>query len=230
MGTQASVQSIDALKDFRTALALFTEDALAALGAVDMEIRRTVQWLEHDRPGYWEEQIKRRRELVSAARAEVFRRKLAKTADYSPAYTEQKELLRRAEEGLHDAEMRALMVRRWKPALQQAVLEYHASIRRIKDLASGEVPRAVALLERLIDALEAYLRVALPTGPEVASSSEAVAAPDGSFDSIAATMLAAEPEPAPTSEAEPEPGTDGPAPNEPSSEAPPAPPDAGPTP
>jgi hypothetical protein len=227
MGTQASVQSIDALKEFRVALALFAEDALAALGAIDMEIRRTVHWLEYDRPGYWEEQIKRRRELVSAARAEVFRRKLAKTADYSPAYTEQKELLRRAEESLRDAEMRALMVKRWRPALQQAVLEFHASTRRIKDLASGEVPRAAALLERLVDALEAYLRVALPSGPEFGSGSEA-AAPAGSFNSIAESMLAAEPEPAPPSE--PEPGTEDPVSDESPPEAPPASPDTGPTP
>src|SRR5262249_40080179 len=173
MGTQASVQSIDALKEFRAALGLFAEDALAALGAVDMEIRRTVHWLEYDRPGYWEEQIKRRRELVSAARARVFRRKLPKTADYSPPPTQQQEMRRPAEEGLRDAEMRALMVKRWKPALQQAVLEFHASTRRIKDFAAGEVPRAAALLERLVDALEAYLRVALPSGPEVGSGSDA---------------------------------------------------------
>src|SRR5262249_14823993 len=156
----------------------------------------------------------------------VFRRKLAKTADYSPAYTEQKELLRRAEEGLRDAEMRALMVKRWKPALQQAVLEFHASTRRIKDFAAGEVPRAAALLERLVAPREGFFVVAPPTGREAAPASEATAGPDGSFDSIAASMLAAEPEPEPPTP--PEPGTEGPAPDAPPPEAPPAPPDAGP--
>src|SRR4051812_11342199 len=97
MGTQASVRSIDALKDLRTALALFSEDVLSALGAVDMEVRRTVQWVTHDRRAYWQEQVKRRRERVASAQAEVFRRKLAKTADYTPAFSEQKEILRKAQ-------------------------------------------------------------------------------------------------------------------------------------
>jgi hypothetical protein len=165
MSSQAEVGSIDALKRFRSALALFAEESLAALGAVDMEVRRTVHWVQHDRLAYWQDQIKRRRELVAMAQAEVFRRKLAKTADYTPAFSEQKEILRKAEASLRDAEYRLTLVKKWEPALQQAVLEYHGSVRRIKTLAGGDVLRAIALLERIIDALEAYLREAPPTGP-----------------------------------------------------------------
>lgn len=70
MSSQATVLSVDALKQFRSALALYGEESLAALGAVEAEVRRTVLWLEQDRPGYWQDQIKRRRELVSQARGE----------------------------------------------------------------------------------------------------------------------------------------------------------------
>jgi hypothetical protein len=164
MSTQAAVHSIEALKEFRVALALFAEDVLAALGAVDMEIRRTALWLQQDRRTYWQEQIKRRKEQVAEANAEVFRRKLQQRPDYTPAYSEQKELLRRAEISLRDAERRAALVKKWEPALQQAILEYHGTTRRIKDLASGDVPRAIVALERMIEALEAYLREAPPSG------------------------------------------------------------------
>ena len=68
MSSQAEVHSIEALKDLRVALAFFADDVLGALGGVDMEVRRTVQWLQHDRKAYWQEQIKRRREQVSSAR------------------------------------------------------------------------------------------------------------------------------------------------------------------
>ena len=174
MSSQASVQSVDALKELRVALALFGDDVLAALGGVEMEAKRTAQWLQHDRRMYWQDQIKRRREAVAQAQAEVFRRKLQKTADNTPAMSEQKELLRRAEASLHEAELRAALVKKWEPALQQAILEYHGSIRRIKNLASGDVPRAVFALERMIDALEAYLRVAPPTLAGGASPLEAI--------------------------------------------------------
>lgn len=187
MSDQADVHSIEALKDFRVAMALFGEDAVSALGAVDMEVRRTVQWVTHDRRAYWQEQIKRRRDKVAQAKAEVFRRKLAKTADSTPAFSEQKELLRQAEASLRDAETRADLVKKWEPALQQAVFEYHGSTQRIKSLAGGDVPRALALLGRLIDALEAYLRVSPPTGG-------GVPAPIGA---IVETVLAQEPDAAP---------------------------------
>jgi hypothetical protein len=162
--SQANVHSIDALKDLRTALALYGEDTLAALGAVEAEVRRTVRWLQEERPYYWQEQIKRRREQVSLAKSEVFRRQLQKRPDYTPPMSEQMDNLRRAEASLQDAEKRLAMVRKWQPALQHAVLEYHASVQRLKDLAATDVPSAVNLLTRLIDALEAYLRVQPPTG------------------------------------------------------------------
>jgi len=138
---------------------------LEALGAVEMEVRRTLQWLQHDRRLYWQDQIKRRREKMAAAQAELFRRQLAKRPDSSPSCVEQKELLRKAEASLQEAEMRLLMVKKWEPALQQALFEYHGSVRRIKSLSSGDVPRALARLERMIVALEAYLRVPVPSTP-----------------------------------------------------------------
>ena len=75
--------------------------------------------------------------MRSKVTAEVFRRQLQKRPDYTPAYSEQKELLRRAEAGLEEAERRTALVKKWETALQQAVFEYHGSIRRIKDLAGA---------------------------------------------------------------------------------------------
>jgi hypothetical protein len=182
MGEQADVRSIDALREFRAALAIFAEEVTAALGAVDMEVKRTVQWVAHDRRAYWLEQVKRRRERVAMAQAEVFRRKLAKTDDYAPAMSEQKELLRKAEASLRDAEGRAALVKKWEPALQQAVLEYRASTRRISNLATGEVPRAILTLGRIVEALEAYLSEAPPSP----------GGPAPTIGSIAAAILAEE--------------------------------------
>jgi hypothetical protein len=192
MSSQASLYSIDALKELRVALALYSEDALGALGAVESEVRRTLRWLQEERPFYWQEQIKRRREQVALARSEVFRRNLQKKGDYSPPMSEQKENLRKAEASLQDAEKRLAMVRKWQPLFNHAVLEYHASVQRLKDLAAGEIPRAVNLLSRMIDSLEAYLRVAVPTGvgPEPAEAAGARTTMSlGPFGSIASNLL-----------------------------------------
>jgi hypothetical protein len=194
MSSQASVHSIDALKDLRVALALYGEDTLGALGAVEAEVRRTDRWLQEDRPVYWHEQIKRRREQVAMARSEVFKRNLQKRPDYTPPMSEQKENLRKAEASLQDAEKRLALVRKWQPAMRHAVLEYHASIQRLKDLAASDIPRAVNLLSRMIDSLEAYLRVVAPSGlgPQTAVEPAAGAATSmaaAQFSAIVTTAL-----------------------------------------
>lgn len=179
MSGQAEVHSIEALKDFRAALALYSEDALEALGAVEAEVKRTVAWLHQDRPIYWTERIKRLRERLATAKADLFRLSLQKTPEHHPSTAEARERLRQAQAALADAEKRLTLVRRWQPALQQAILEYHGSVQRLKDLAAVDTPRAVALLAKLIEALEAYIQIQPPAG-------------DGrrpALDSIAANIL-----------------------------------------
>ena len=203
MSSQAEVHSIEALKDFRAVLALYSDDALAALGAVEAEIRRTSRWLQEDRPVYWQEQIKRRREQVASAKAEVFKRKLQKKPDYSPSMSEPLEALRRAEASLADAEKRMTLVKKWQSLFHQAMLEYHGSSQRLKDLAASDVPLALNVLTRIIDALEAYLRVAPPSSLGLSSALGAagpataptmVLAP-ARFETIAKEVLDAEPPP-----------------------------------
>ena len=194
MSSQASVRSIDSLKDLRVALALYGEDTLGALGAVEAEVRRTLRWVQEERPYYWQDQIKRRREQVTMARAEVFKRNLQKRGDYTPPMSEQKENLRKAEASLQDAEKRLAMVKKWQPLFNQAVLEYHGSIQRLKDAAAGDIPRAVNLLNRLIDSQEAYLRVATPSGAvaldlAAPGTGSTMAIPTAQVDSLATKAL-----------------------------------------
>ena len=201
MSSQAEVHSIEALKDFRAVLALYSEDTLAALGAVEAEVRRTAQWLQQDRPYYWQEQIKRRREAVASAKSEVFRRQLQKKPDYTPSMSEPVENLRRAEASLADAEKRLINVRKWQTLFNQAVLEYHGSVQRLKDLAASDIPRAVNALVRMIDALEAYLQVAPPSGlglaPVTSADVSARMPAPAEFETIASQVLDAEPPPQP---------------------------------
>ena len=82
------------------------------------------------------------------------------------------------------------MVRKWQPTLRHAVLEYHASVQRLKDMAAGDVPSGVNLLTRIIDALEAYLQVAPPSGVGMgAERRSARATAPAQFVSIATTVI-----------------------------------------
>jgi hypothetical protein len=192
MSSQASVRSIDALKEFRVALALYGEDTVEALGAVESQLRRTLRWLQDERPVYWQEQIKRRTEKVQQAKAELFKKKLQQKPDYKPAMSEQVENLRKAEASLADAQKRLTMVRKWQPAFKQAALEYHGSVQRLKTLATNDVPSAVNLLTRIIESLEAYLQVAPPSLASLAASPGSMAMASAEFLSIATATIAEE--------------------------------------
>jgi hypothetical protein len=191
MSSQTSVQSIDALKEFRVALALYGEDTVEALGAVEAHVRRTLRWLQDERPVYWQEQIKRRSEKLQQAKAELFKKKLQQKPDYKPAMSEQIDNVRKAEASLEDAHKRLTMVRKWQPAFKQAALEYHGSIQRLKTLANNDVPSAVNLLTRIIDSLEAYVQVAPPSLASLAASPGSTMA-SAEFLSIATTAIAEE--------------------------------------
>ena len=217
MSSQASVRSIDTLKDLRVALALYGEDTLGAIGAVEAEVRRTMRWLQEERPVYWQDQIKRRREQVSTARAEVFKKNLQKRADYNPPMSEQKENLRKAEASLQDAEKRLAAVKKWQPLFKQAVLEYHASVQRIKDLAAGGCSAG-----RQPAQPDDRRARSLPAGRAAVGSRDCtrsrrrrrgttMAIPTAQIDSVAATALdeaeaAAAPKPRPKPKPRPTPG------------------------
>lgn len=167
--SQASVRSIDALRDFRAALIEFAEDALGALGAADMEARRTVHWVSHEQRLYWQQELKRRKAMLSQAHSELARKKLSATPGHAPRFTEQLEQEKRAKARLEDAERRMELLRKWEPRLQQAVLGYKGRAGRLADLIGGDLPRSLALLDRIIEALDAYARVAPPSGAAAAS-------------------------------------------------------------
>ena len=202
MSSQVAANSIDALKDLRVAMVLYGEDTLGALGSIGAEIRRTVRWLHQEQPAYWQEQIKRRRDTLAMAKAELFRRKLA-SASGTLSTTQQEENVRRAEADVHEAERRLQMTRKWQTQINAAVLEYLGSTRRIKTLASGEVQRGADLLSRLIDSLEAYLQVSPPSGSgstpaSVPSTAAPTPAPKptpapAEFEAIATKMIDEEP-------------------------------------
>ena len=73
-----------------------------ALSGVDMELRRTRDWLERDQLGYWQAQIKRRQEDLMQARADLHKRKISQQGSDAVSDAEQKEALREAQRRLQE--------------------------------------------------------------------------------------------------------------------------------
>lgn len=153
------VTSIDALRDFRAALATFRSEAIDALAANDLDIRRAFDWLTEQRQ-FWQRAVRELHDEVTHCKAELFRRQTVLPGERVPDCTQQIKALRLAQHKLEHAEERVKACRRWEPALQRAVDEYQGPARQLGGMLDGELPKSAALLERMITSLDAYVAVA----------------------------------------------------------------------
>ena len=71
MTNPANVRSLQAIRDFKVALLQFEEQATSALEAITQQINRVLDWLQHDRPGYWKQQLRRGFDKVAETRASL---------------------------------------------------------------------------------------------------------------------------------------------------------------
>jgi len=158
MGESANV-TFEALQRLREALCSFQEDGQDGLGAVAMEVQRTYDWLD-EQMKHWQREVRRREEEVVQAKAELAQRKLNRLFGQEPDCTLQEKALRKAQLRLQEAEDKVVTVRRWGPLLERAVEDYTGPARQLAAYLEGDVPRACALIDRKLDALEAYVRLA----------------------------------------------------------------------
>lgn len=157
MADAAKVGSIDAIREFREALGTFIEDARNALTSVEMENRRLNEWVKNTQRLFWLNEVKRRREKMNEIRGELHRRKLSGGGE-----TEAKEAVRIAKKKLQVAEEKVEIVKRAAPILQHAIDEYLGMARPLGDMLSGELEHCMALLDRMAEALEDYIRISSP--------------------------------------------------------------------
>ncbi|HTK75780.1 MAG TPA: hypothetical protein VL371_11020 [Gemmataceae bacterium] len=177
MHPPARVTSIDALRDFRAALATFRSEAIDALAANELDIRRAFDWLTEQRQ-FWQRAVREMQDEVTHCKAELFRRQTVLPGERVPDCTQQIKALRVAVQKLEHAEDRVKACRRWEPALQRAVDEYQGPARQLGSLLDGDLPKSAALLDRMIASLDAYVAVApKPANVENDRRVKAAAAP-----------------------------------------------------
>lgn len=167
MSLPVDVRSIQPLRDVHAAYGRFAEDARNALASTEMEITRIVGWLTGDRRMHWQGEIRRRREALSQAKSELFRKRTSQMFGNDASLSEPRENLRDQTRRLEHAEQMLERVRKWVGPLQQAVQSYRAAVQPLYDALDGDVQRTLARLDRMIAALEQY---AADTAPSSAPS------------------------------------------------------------
>lgn len=188
MDSQARVGSLDVFQDVRAAYAKFGDSGRNALIAVDLEIRRMLDWLEKDQVGYWKGEIRRREEKLNEAKTALHRKRITATFGNVASDSEEILMVRRAQAKLEQAEAKLKEVKQWYLTVEQEVSEYRGPSQQLANVLDSGVPRALGALDRMVESLESYLAVAASGGP---SSSVAGGLALGSMPSTPAAKPAA---------------------------------------
>jgi hypothetical protein len=184
----ARVTSVEALRDAKTALAKFVHEVSTALGEVDVEAGRTIQWLRMEQVPFWKNQIIRRSELLARARSELLRKQLSSMQE-NPSCVDERKAVEKAKAALADADARLKRTKFWITELDREWTLYRGSITALQDLTQRDAPKGLARIEKLIRTLYAYAAVSLDPNAEHAKSSTTIE-PPGDADAAAALLAA----------------------------------------
>lgn len=167
---RASVHSLDALEHFKAAFDKFGDQSRQVLDCVEIEIQRTLDWLEGDQMTFWTAEVRRREEAVTAAKVELNRARMMAFED-SPSCTDQVVALRKAKLRLEEAEETLKRLKQWCRVVREEVEEYRGRAQRLANLLEASLPQGDALLERMMVSIESYLAVApAAAGPDAGAS------------------------------------------------------------
>lgn len=164
MPDPARVLDIQALQDVKAALAEFAAAVDYALSSVSSETQRMSQWLSQERPAYWRAQVRRRNDEVEAAKAAI-RRKQIIAAPEPASIVDERKALTRAQHRLDAARRKLEATRRWDVIWDREVNACRGAWQALAGAVQRDIPRAGARLDRMIEHLEAYTRLAPAPAP-----------------------------------------------------------------
>lgn len=162
MTGQARITSTDVVRSLKIALGEFEDDARDGVTQLLLELRRAMDWIEHDRARYWPREVQRASDAVVVARNDLERCEMALRSEDKRSCYEQKLALDRARRRLRLAEEKVRAVRRWRVALQRQADNFQGRLAKMTNYLDSDLPRSVAALDRMMSALDKYTEKAAP--------------------------------------------------------------------
>jgi hypothetical protein len=162
----AKITSIELLPRLAAGLQRFRSEAAGAVDDIEAEIRRALDWIHHDRKEYWARELRRSEDAVTQARIQLQQaRVVRRVGDHRPACVDEQRALERARRRLDTAQQKVRAVQHWSQVIDRAVEEFQQDRTGFVNWLEIDLPRAVAALDRMSQALASYVSL------EVASDS-----------------------------------------------------------
>jgi len=156
MADNAQVRSIPALREFKAALSVFRDDSSSAIDMMLMELHRAIDWIEHDRPAYWQSETRKAFELVASTRTALNTCLMRTVAGHRSSCIEEKQAHAAAKRRLQHCQEQLDRIRRWAIKIRHEVDEFRSRLSVLRRRLDGDLPKSILLLDRMAASLEAY--------------------------------------------------------------------------
>jgi hypothetical protein len=159
----ADVRSIDAIDRFRVSVVEFIDAGRVSISEADSDLDRNIIWLEREQAPHWIRQIRKRQELVTRAKSDLYRKQMQSGAsDGRASVVDEKVALQRALRRLEEAQSKLKATRKWMRRLDQQRITFKAAMSGFSVAVDHDLPHAVGLLKKITENLESYLNLSPP--------------------------------------------------------------------
>ena len=156
MSGPAQVRSTDAIDALQAALARFQQRVQNALDALDGELHRAADWIEHDRPGHWRKEVHAAENAVHDAKNDLQRCLTFTVGNERPTCREQQAALDQAKVRLDYCREKAESLKTWQRNFRHEQFEYDGRIGQLRRVLELDVPRARGMLTKVLRRLDEY--------------------------------------------------------------------------
>ncbi len=129
-----------------------------AIEEAQSDAERFGMWLDGEGQAHWDRQRRLRTEKLNIDKSALFRKQIQPTADgRPPSVIDEKRAVARSEVALQHAESCLRNLKRWRGEYQRLLAQFRAGMNPLSHYVDQVVPTATASLNRMAQAIDAYL-------------------------------------------------------------------------
>lgn len=156
MNSPARVTSIDAVHQFRLAMQEYFDQVRDITLGLNMELRRVIEWIDHERPSYWKSQYERASLDLVERRNELERCQNNTVGDERRSCLAERKAFERAKLRLETSERKMRVVRQWQYRMRQEMEKLQSQVAKLDFMLDDDVTKGIAALGRMTEALDHY--------------------------------------------------------------------------
>ncbi len=155
MNRAADVRSVESIRSFRADLVEYQGKLRQAIELLGVELSRGEGWFRQQ-TAFWPSEARRSSDRLAEARAALGRCMLGKGKERASACDDERAAMNHAKRRLSFSEEQIRVTKGWCLEISQDADEFRNGLSRVIAIVEGDIPKALSLLDKIIESLERY--------------------------------------------------------------------------